>query len=313
MRSVRIERKPRRARSAKSGRNAPRSSRSLPAPQPPSGKRKQPLNNLLARGLRAARVWVAFRRPMLTLTACLIVVALLAALFIGGYVGRAIHRVDAGVTSLIDDAGFGISQVHLAGNRRVAPETILAAIGFEPGQSIFGADIQAARARLEKLDWVASADVKRRYPDDISVHIVEKLPFALWQSPTGLYVVERSGKVITNKGIEEFRRLPLLLGERGSNASDIVDAVAQHRAIDARIKAYQRISDRRWNLILDDGVIVKLPEAGWQKELEALEHLIIDKGILERDVSEIDLRSPTQYFFVLRSGEKKNEPRGNAA
>ena len=193
------------------------------------------------------------------------------------------------------------------------PETILAALGFEPGQSIFGADIHAARARLEKLDWVASADVKRRYPDDISVHIVEKLPFALWQSPAGVFVVERDGKIVTAKGVEEFRRLPLLLGEGGSSAADIVDAVAQHRAVFARVKAYQRQSQRRWNLILDDGVVVKLPESGWQKELDALEHLIIDKGILERDVSEIDLRSPTQYFFVLRSGEKKNEPRGNAA
>jgi len=313
MRSVKIERAPRRGRTAKAGRNAQRSARAAPAAQQPFGKRKQASNNIFARALRAAKAWVAFRRPMLALTAFLIAAAFLAALFIGGYIGRAVNRVNAGVAALVDDAGFGISQVHLAGNRRVAPETILAALGFEPGQSIFGADVHEARARLEKLDWVASADVKRRYPDDISVHIVEKLPFALWQSPNGAYVVERNGKPITNKGVEEFRRLPLLLGEGGSSAADIVDAVAQHRAIVARIKAYQRVSERRWNLILDDGAIVKLPEAGWQKELDALEHLIIDKGILERDVSEIDLRSPAQYFFVLRSGEKKNEPRGNAA
>jgi cell division protein FtsQ len=165
-----------------------------------------------------------------------------------------------------------------------------------------------------KLDWVADAEVRRRYPDDISVHIVEKLPFALWQSPDEkLYVVERNGGLITTQGVGEFRHLPYLIGAGGSSAADLVDAVASHRAISARIRAYQRVSERRWNLILDDGVIVKLPETGWQKELDALEHLIIDKGILERDVSEIDLRSPAQYFFVLRSGEKKNEPRGNAA
>jgi len=29
---------------------------------------------------------------------------------------------------------------------------------------------------------------------------------------------------------------------------------------------------------LDDGVTVQLPENGWQKELDALEHLIIDDG-----------------------------------
>ena len=57
-------------------------------------------------------------------------------------------------------------------------------------------------------------------------------------------------------------------------------------------------------------VVVKLPETGWQKELDALERLIVDAGVLERDITEIDLRSPTQFFFVLRSGEKKDVQRG---
>ena len=41
-----------------------------------------------------------------------------------------------------------------------------------------------------------------------------------------------------------------------------------------------------------------------------MERLIIDKGILEKDVSEIDLRSPTHFFFLMRSGERKDEIRG---
>jgi cell division protein FtsQ len=309
MRSLRIERKPRRGRVAQSGRKPQRTSRSAAAPVRPSGKRRPP--NFVTRAWRVGREWAS--RPILMLTVCVMGAALLAALFVGGHVGRSIARLNVLSAALVDDAGFGISQVHLAGNRRVPPDAILSALGFELGQSIFTADIHAARQRLEKLDWVASADVQRRYPDDISVRIVEKLPFALWQSDAGVYVVERNGKVITSNGIGEFHHLPLLLGDGGSNASDIVDAVAQHRSLEARVKAYQRVSERRWNLILDDGVLVKLPELGWQKELDALEHLIVDRGILERDVSEIDLRSPTQYFFVLRSGERKNEPRGNAA
>ena len=44
--------------------------------------------------------------------------------------------------------------------------------------------------------------------------------------------------------------------------------------------------------------------------MDALERLIIEDAILERDVSEIDLRSPTHYFFVLKSGEKKQQARG---
>ncbi|HEY5347185.1 MAG TPA: cell division protein FtsQ/DivIB, partial [Rhizomicrobium sp.] len=143
--------------------------------------------------------------------------------------------------------------------------------------------------------------------DAIFVTLVEKRPFALWQSPKGLAVVERGGGLITYQDVEHFARLPKLVGDGApEQAADIVDAVGTHRAISARIKAYERVSQRRWNLILDDGVVVKLPETGWQAQLDVLDHLIIDKGILERDVTEIDLRSPTHIFFVLRSGEKKD-------
>jgi cell division protein FtsQ len=313
MRSVKIDRKPPRPR-AKAGRGTARAGRVSSAPQQPFGRRKPPSNNIVMRALRAMGAWLAFRRPLLTITGILMLFVFIAALFVGGTVGRTVHVVNTATAGAVDDAGFGIANLHLAGNNRTPPESILAALGFEPGQSIFGADIQMARRKLMKLDWVADADVRRRYPDDISVRIVEKLPFALWQSPDNtVYVVERNGGLITSTGVTEFRRLPLLLGAGGASAADIVDAVAQHRAISARVKAYQRVSERRWNLILDDGVVVKLPEAKWDKELDALERLIIDKGILERDVIEIDLRSPEQYFFVLRSGEKKNETRGNAA
>src|SRR6185312_6866714 len=78
----------------------------------------------------------------------------------------------------------------------------------------------------------------------------------------------------------------------------------------ARVAAYERVSYRRWNLILNDGVVVKLPETGWREQLDVLESLIVDKGILEKNVGEIDLRSATQYFFVLKSGEQKDIERG---
>jgi cell division protein FtsQ len=111
--------------------------------------------------------------------------------------------------------------------------------------------------------------------------------------------------------VEKFARLPKLIGAGAPEAAaDLVDAVMTHRAVSARVALYEYVSQRRWNLHLNDGVVVKLPETGWKKELDSLEHLIVDSGILERDVTEIDLRSPTQYFFMLRGGEKKDVPRG---
>ena len=310
MRQVKAERKARGGR-AKAGRTSARVARIKEAPRQSFGRREKFRDDIVSRAIRRVRAWLS--RPILILSGAFLAFVIVAALFLGGYVGRTINGIDNAVDALIADAGFGIAEVHLAGNARTPPETILAALGFQPGQSIFGADLQAARRRLLLLDWVADADVQRNYPDAISVRIVEKHPFALWQAPSNtLYVVERSGGLITDKNIEPFVHLPLLAGA-GANTggAEVIEAVAQHRAVQARLSEIVRVSERRWNLILDDGVTVKLPETGWQKELDTLEHLIIDKGILERNVVEIDLRSKANYFFVLKSGEKTNVVRGN--
>jgi cell division protein FtsQ len=306
MRSVKTERA-QRGGGTRAKKPAVRPSRaSGRTPQVPFGKRKSGPTLVQRTGARL-RSWLELRRPMMVMTLALVVLALVVALFVSGKVGRAVAAVNGSANQVVADAGFGIAEVHLAGNNRTPPETILAALGFQPGESIFGADIQAARWRLKQLDWVAEADVQRRYPDTISVRLVEKLPFALWRAPDGqVWVVERAGGTITTKDVQQFARLPLLIGAGApATAADLVDAVAQHRAIAARIKAYERVSDRRWNLILDDAVVVQLPETGWQKELDTLEHLIVDKGILERSISQIDLRSPTHYYFVLKTDSAK--------
>lgn len=275
------------------------------------GKREKFNNGRIARFFRETRERLTPSRPMLYISTSLFALALIVGLLVGGYIGRAVGAVNRGMDAIAADAGFGISSVHLAGNRRTPPASILAALGFEPGQSIFGADVHAARARLMQLEWVAAADVSRRYPDSISVSIVEKRPFALWQAADGLHVIERSSKPIAFARAEDYPHLPVFIGDAPQGGAELTTAIARHRAVFARVKAMQRISGRRWNLILDDGVVVKLPEEGWRQQLDALEHLIVDKSVLERDIVEIDLRSPDNYFFVLRSGEQQQVTRGN--
>jgi cell division protein FtsQ len=312
MRSVKAQRKSRGSVRTKPNRRG-ESAKRPPAERVVLGKKSRPPGGFFARLRDRIPEFRMPRRPIIHLTWLLLLATLIAGLFAGGYVSGAFKWVGRSADALVADAGFGISSVRLSGNVRTQPSAILAALGFEPGQSIFGADVQAARARLLALDWVADAQVRRQYPDSIAVSLVEKLPFALWQMPNGIFVVERSGRVITKTDAAAFSHLPVFLGEGApESGAELVDAIAQHRAVFARVKAMQRVSDRRWNLLLDDGVVVELPETGWAKQLDELEHLIVDKGVLERDIKEIDLRSPDDFFFQLKNGDKQQMTRGNA-
>ena len=211
MRPVERKRKPARG-SAKPKRGATRAPRAS-APRENSGRRKQREPGALRRLGILLFDRLMPSRPVLMMTGALVAFVFVVALFVGGYVGRAIHAVNTGIDAIAADAGFGITSVHLSGARRTPPKMILAALGFAPGQSIFTADLQAARARLMRLHWVSNAQVSRTYPDSISVAIVEKRPFALWESTHGLDVVERSGAPIIRAEAAGFRRLPLFLGD----------------------------------------------------------------------------------------------------
>lgn len=313
MRSVSATAKASRSRAQTARRAAPPVSRAT------SAKKKAARSDgdapLWLRILKSPLKLIGIRRPVLIATLVLAALTVIAAVIASGVIGRTIDAAERGLGVLSAEAGFGISKVHLVGAQRTSPQLVLTTLGFHLGQSIFGADVHAARDRLMSLDWIKSAEVRRRYPDDITVTVIEKKPFALWSDSSGhIWVIERDGSLITDQGYEQFLKLPHFIGTGAPHgAAEIVDALPGHRAVIARLKGMQRVGERRWNLVLDNGVVVQLPEKGWKKELNTLESLIVDKGILERDVTQIDLRSPTTYFFLLKSGNKQQVERGKSA
>jgi cell division protein FtsQ len=254
--------------------------------------------------LRARLGWFGrlFRRPMLALTVMLVAIGGTVGLVSGGH----LSRLGAGIESTIAQAGFAIGDITLAGADRTSAADAYAALGIERGQSIFAVNASEARARLLDLPWVADAEVRRSLPNTLAVRLIEKRPFALWQSEKSVVVIERSGDVITGADTGSFDNLPLFVGNGAPEAAaSFLDAVRPYRAVFARMQTIQRMGERRWDLLLAGGVTVKLPEEAWESQLAELEMLIVEKAILERDIEMIDLRYPDNYVFKLHNGDSR--------
>ena len=257
-------------------------------------------------GLRARLGWfgsaVLFRRPMLSLTLMLVLGGGVYGLIAGGH----LSRLSEGVESSMAQAGFAVGDISLAGADRTSTADVYAAIGVERGQSIFAVDAAEIRTRLLDLPWVGDAEVRRNLPGSLSIRLIEKRPFALWQSGKSVVVIERSGAVITDADSGDFDHLPLFAGLGAPEAaSAFLDAARPYRAVFARLQMIQRMGERRWDLLLAGGVTVKLPEEGWESQLTELESLIVEKAILERDIEMIDLRYPDNYVFKLHNGDSR--------
>jgi len=251
---------------------------------------------------------------VLLLSCSLAVIAIAAGVWRGSYIGAAADAADRSIERGLAARGFAVRRVSLSGEERTAGDAAYEALAIQPGDGMFEVDPRAARARLLELPWVGDAEVRRIFPDQVFVRLIEKRPFALWSSAGSLWVVERSGAIITSADRTAFPHLPLLLGEGAPDAAPpIIDAIGKQRAIVARLEALERVGDRRWDIHLAGGVVVRLPEDGWEGQLSDLETLIVEKGVLERDVDVIDLRYPDNYVFKLRNGDSRPVPRERRA
>ena len=262
----------------------------------------------------AGKFRFVFRRPMLVLTLLLVVMGGAAGLFAGGYVARTISGAETAIAAPFTEAGFAVSAIALSGQEHTPADAAYQALAIPTGGSIFAVRPDASRARLLMLPWVADAEIRRHFPDRVSVRLIEKRPFALWRNGNELSVIERSGAVIVKTDGDRFERLPVIAGAGAPQAAaPIIDALAGEKAIMARLESIQRIGERRWDLLLSGGVTARLPEEGWERQIPELERLIVEKGVLERDIEMIDLRYPDNYVFRLHNGDSRPVPRERRA
>ena len=218
-----------------------------------------------------------------------------------------LHSGSFGTVASRTAAGFGLGlgDVQITGLAETAPEEVYAAIGLAERPSVVGLDLHAARERLLALPWVKRATLRTVYPGKLAVAVSEREAFAVWQSDELLTVVERTGRPITAFGIEalltdRFSSLPKVVGEGAAeHAAELLPIAARQEALAARIAAYVRVADRRWDVVFDNGVRLKLPEFGIAHALARFAALDAEHDLLARPIEVADMRDPSRLALRL--------------
>lgn len=116
-------------------------------------------------------------------------------------------------------------------------------------------------------------------------------------------MIDRSGAVIPGARGESFAGLPLLVGDDApAHAADLLAMLAGEPDIVSRVVAAVRVRGRRWNVRLDNGIDVRLPENGPAAAWAQLARIEREHGLLQRDVVAIDLRTPDRLVVRTAPG-----------
>lgn len=223
-----------------------------------------------------------------------------AVLWQSGVIQRGVQTAIATVLDTTAQAGFRVEEITVTGRGRTSLEDVAAALDARHGTPILAIDLERVKDRLEAIPSVKVAAVERHLPGALHLALVERTPVAIWQNNGEHVLVDRDGHQIPGS-IAGFEELPLVVGDgAGVRADELLTMLAAEPQLASRVKAAIRVANRRWNIMLDDavhGLEVRLPEDQAEAAWHRLAQLEKEKGVTNRAVAMIDLRTPDRLVL----------------
>lgn len=209
----------------------------------------------------------------------------------GDYPQRCWYAMADAVIDVTRQAGFSVKEVLVEGRREADAQSILSAIQVKQGQAFFKASPQEIQQRLKSHPWIHHASVQRQLPGTLYVQLTERRPVAVWQHQQKFYIVDDQGVIIAPLSGATTLTLPVIVGKDAPlYAPQMLKILDSFLSIKQRISSLVYVSGRRWNLLLNQTIEVRLPEKECEKALVRLSHLLDQKNLGPDDVYMIDLR-----------------------
>ena len=196
---------------------------------------------------------------------------------------------------------FQVGLLSIDGASPELADAVRAKLALQLPKSSFDLDLAAIQGKAELLDAVQSAGVKVRSGGVLQVTITERVPAYVWRTENGLVLVDATGHRVAGLAERADRAdLPLIAGDGADRA--VTEAAQLLQAAGPflqRLRGLVRISDRRWDMVLDRDQSILLPATDPVAALEGLIALNQAEDLLSRDLTAIDLRNPRRPVLRL--------------
>ena len=128
---------------------------------------------------------------------------------------------------------FAVTEIDVVGNDRRPADAIATESGITVGANVFSLDLDAARSRILADPWVADAQLARRLPGTILVHVGERKAAAL-VALGDTYLATPEGEPFKRIELGDPTDLPLVTGLRAESLADDREGTMRtiRRAID---------------------------------------------------------------------------------
>ena len=266
-------------------------------------RRRDPAPSRLA--YRLERMWLTpLWRRLIRLGLPAFAIAMTAGIWLSDEDRRATltEGIDGMIRSVQSRDEFMVRMMTIEGASEPVDKALRAMLPVDLPASSFDIDLTALRLQVLGLDVIETVDLRIKPGGILSAVVTERQPALLWRTGRGIDILDRGGHRVASVTSREVRAdLPLIAGEGADrHAAEALALIDVAGPVLPRLRGLVRQGERRWDVVLDRGQRIMLPEDGPVAALERAIALNRAQDVLARDIVALDLRDSSRV--VVRMG-----------
>ena len=217
------------------------------------------------------------------------------------------------LNKILINNGFIIKNIEISGLNYLNKNEIIKIVSAYNDINIFNVNIKNIYKEIKNNTWIKKASIKIVYPNTIKILLTEKKPIAIWQNRHGNSLITKSGDIIFEKNLGEFKNyLPIVVGQNANKkVQSILNIFNKNKDFVTNIWSLTFVNQRRWDVHFNQGLTIKLPSKSVEKAWEKVLYLDKEFNILNLGLTELDLRNSSQILGKINIDknliyEKKN-------
>jgi cell division septal protein FtsQ len=194
-----------------------------------------------------------------------------------------------------------LKKIDVLGNNLLLKKSILELINVRVGQKLYLISANGIRDKLLKLDEISDVSVNINYSGVIKVIIYERKPFAIWWNKNSPWLIDEEGnKILKIKDVDSYKNLVIIFGQNFNDKLKTFLDLLKPFSLYGKIKSLHYIGNRRWDVYIEDNIVIKLPENNIANSIKKSERVLNSLKYKDK-IDIIDLRLyPEKLFLRLK-------------
>ena len=171
------------------------------------------------------------------------------------------------------------------------------------GKSIFLIPINKLSKNIQEIKWIKNVNIKSDYKNTLNVVLLEEIPLGIYDNnnqkvlfSNNLVILD----IISNN--KDYSKLITFYGQNSINNSLKINSHIEKSFLKGNVDSLEFVKNRRWNLKLQNNILLKLPENNINEAINNYKKLYESFSNQDlKDIQSIDLRIQNQAIIKYKN------------